>query len=581
MFKKLISFVVAVVMVLSPMSSYAMNLGSAFSNLLGAGTGVSINAPGRYQSGARNGFSAGGLEIRAPRASHAPSLFSFTPPAIEAGCGGISATFGGFSFISGAEFEAMLKSLASGAAMGFVSMLAIKTLCPTCEAVIQFLKTAAQQAARLSKDACRWGQEMGAKFMDSIGMSGSGNRSRDYCSATAQKDNADGDYLGLAESIGGLCASMKAGVDYLLGTTGADSDPQKKAELACEVGELGNVTWSQLSVFAQNGAQKDDDVYRQKLLWMNLMGVQLGYMGEGNGAAKCETAPGSWRSPSEKDNNKPVYCPSRLEARDAMMLFMCGSESTSGSGIPRGVPEKNADAYGPIVEYCSPFFKSVAEGGTGGRADMDKMQVYYCADSDGSNENCNTVALGGIDKLVQNNGFMVQVFDQLLKGVDAVRLNTEMPKETIQLIQIAPFPLYQAINAAAVYPAGARDLISSIGTMVAEQMAMAYLDNMLKLTGNPVDGKKTCLSPAQASQLLDAMYQVKSITAQNKSQIASAFAVQEGITQQIRHVNLAIQRQVLSADLLATQQYSESVSKAVSAILPNNNPTPPKGDSNP
>jgi len=183
--KKILCLVLAVTTAIAPLSANAVDLGKAFDNLIGPGVGVTVNQPGRYQSGARNSFSGGGVEVRVPRATNVPQLFSISPPRIEAGCNGISAHFGGFSFISGKEFEALLKQIASGAALGFVTSLVMKTLCPPCEAIVQELKTAAQFAANLAKNSCQFGAKLGREFLAGLGTSPS---SEDKCALTVSNE---------------------------------------------------------------------------------------------------------------------------------------------------------------------------------------------------------------------------------------------------------------------------------------------------------------------------------------------------------------------------------------------------------
>lgn len=564
MFKKLVVYFFAVLMATQPALSQAGGLSGAFDKLLG-GAAVSANAPGHYQSGARNSFSGGGIEIRAPRQASMPQLFSFTPPEISAGCGGISATFGGFSFISGEEFEAMLKSIASGAALGFVSMIAIKSLCPTCEAVIQFLKTAAQQASRLAKDACRWGQEMGAKFMDgSMGSTG-GSRSIDYCSKSEADANRGKDNLSIAQTVGGACYTMKSAVDTLLGENTSGTDEEKAAK-ACMIAEVGNMTWMRLKVFDSG---KDEQAYQRKLLWMNLMGVQLGYTPQG---ASCETDNGGVISftqsdadkgkseESKNEQNQEKYCAPRFEPQDTMRLFMCGADK---DGKPAGIPDKGKGDYSQVVKYCESFF---AEGGASGQ--MKKSTIYVC-EQGANDELCNNLKLRPYSELGISEGFLVQVMTALYDGVDAVRTDKEMPKRTLELIQIAPFPLYQAINASAVYPAAGKDLMTAMGIMVAEQIAIGHVNQLLRMSGVSTSSAKTCLTATQASKLLESMEAMRDMATNVTKKMADSLAVQQGITQQIRQLNVSIQQQILSQDMLATEAYSRSMNPSMSNFLGN------------
>lgn len=591
MFKKTITVLLSLVLLAQPVTSQA-SLTDAFASLTN-GAAVAVNKPGRYQSGARNSFSGGGLEIRAPRQSSTPQLFSFTPPAVSAGCGGISATFGGFSFISGAEFEQMLKQLASGAALGFVSMLAIKSLCPACEAVIQFLKSAAQQAARLSKDACRFGQQMGADMLKGMGI-GNGDSTRNYCTATNMARNKSGDAMSLADTIGGYCYQMKDAIDNLLDKVDK-TDPSKVAALACDVGGMGNVTWGRLLAFDSG---KDADAHKRRLLWMNMMGAELAYIGESTDAsgkkvpqAMCETEESGVLTPNADDGRtKTTHCVARLSPEDAMSLFMCGAPTADA--VPAGLTATDVtrSIYGSVIDYCHRFFGKMptaapvagaaepADGVSTTVAKFNEIKVYYCGDTPatgGGNPTCNTLKLGPVSHVTSGTGYMVSVMKALEAGVNAVRTNTPMPEETIKLIQVAPFPLYQAINAAAVYPSATVDLLGGMGAMIAEQIAVGHLEEMMRMTGRTSgDSKTSCLSELQATSLMEAMARSRAVMKGITKQLGQNLAAQEQITQQIRQINLAIQRQVMSSEMLTSNIYSQGVTGKLRAVLPAASTTP-------
>src|SRR5690606_7402031 len=86
--------------------------------------------------------------------------------------------------------------------------------------------------------------------------------------------------------------------------------------------------------------------------------------------------------------------------------------------------------------------------------------------------------------LVAGKGLMYQTRDLLEEAVKRVINNKpiyagpgdDKGTQIIQLVQIAPYPLYQAINAAAVYPASAMDLLDSMSLLVAESLAYSYAD---------------------------------------------------------------------------------------------------------
>jgi len=104
-------------------------------------TSYNSSEPGFYEGSNRGYVSFGSLSARWPVQTEYP--ITVTPPRINAGCGGIDAYWGGFSYISDPEWlvkkaEGMLKNAA------FISFdLAIKNMCEPCSAA---MATAEQMA---------------------------------------------------------------------------------------------------------------------------------------------------------------------------------------------------------------------------------------------------------------------------------------------------------------------------------------------------------------------------------------------------------------------------------------------------
>lgn len=565
MLKKLFLFALALFFSVQPVLAHAVDLGSAFDNLLGPGAAVGVNKPGRYQSGARNSFVAGGLEMRVPRGNSAPQLMSVTPPRIVAGCNGISAHFGGFSFISGAEFELMLKTIASGAALGFVSMMTLKILCPPCEAVVQFLKTAAQQAARLAKDACQWGRDMASKF--AAGMSSDSNP-ESVCGTTIMAGAGSHDFL---QATNDACNGLRSAIDSLLGENTDPNKPgsrdaDKDQATKCEAGGAGNRTWARLRSFDVEGTVNStttvpdptSEGYLRKIILMNLLGAEMYYAGTksdpnatstdvASSTVGCEVSSGP---PTQLTENNPhAYCTPPIDSAGMVGLFLCGAPSDSGV-----LPGEPGDR---VKEYCNTMIK------TEGADKTLASQLYICDDKDLIQ--CSYLHLTSASNVFKGPGFLTTINKTLLAGVEAIRKNEAMPADVLRLMQVAPFPLYQAMNAAAVYPAAAIDLIDSMSILVAEQVTIAYLDDLLRMPGRQSSANKAnCLTQAQAQQILTHVSSLRAANFSRKQQIAQNISVQEALSEQIRQINLAIQKQVMNQDMLSNARFGQQVNNYLS-----------------
>jgi Conjugative relaxosome accessory transposon protein. len=85
-------------------------------------------------NGARRGVIYGG-DFQMRNKLMNVNLVSFEPPHISAGCGGIDAFMGSFSFISKAQLVAALRSIVS-AAIAYAFKLALTSMCPQCEKIM-------------------------------------------------------------------------------------------------------------------------------------------------------------------------------------------------------------------------------------------------------------------------------------------------------------------------------------------------------------------------------------------------------------------------------------------------------------
>lgn len=550
LFKKIACFLLALVTAAQPMVASAADLDSAFSNLMGTGGAVSINSPGRFQSAARGGFSAGGLEMRVPRGNSVPQLLTASAPRISAGCNGISAHFGGFSFISGQEFANLLKQIASGAALGFVSSLVMKTLCPACEAVVQELKTAAQKAAELAKNSCELGKQWGEKFASSISSSVD---MPSVCSTTSADNGGSSDTL---SAYGSACKTLQSAYsslkDFNSGANTTTPEGKKQTEaLECPIG-AGNKTWRLLTGLDEKGGLGglSEEANLRKLLVINLLGAEMEY--SGSYTVGCDTgAGGAWEASEEQAMGKNKnFCTPPADMRMYTGLFLCGAAPATLDGLSPAAKR-----------YCQDYW--------GAAGPAQPLQLWTCTAGKGSTQedfrNCPYLMRTDASNVVRGQGFFIRINKLLLSAVERVRTGVGYEdaegQQIIALIQIAPYPLFQAINAAAVYPGAATELLDTMSVLVAEQYTHAVLDEMLRMEGRSSGG--TCMTQTQATRVLDFISHLRTQNQSRLQMIGQHMAVQDGLTEQIRQINLTIQKQVMSEDLLATGKLSESLNRAL------------------
>jgi len=119
------------------------------------GSMVNVTAPSGYMDQSRGHLGGGQITVKNKTVS--AELVSFDPPRIDAGCGGIDAFAGGFSFISADEFTQLIRSIGS-TAPSYAFKLALSNLCPSCSAIMEEIRKAANLANSLARDSCEASQ---------------------------------------------------------------------------------------------------------------------------------------------------------------------------------------------------------------------------------------------------------------------------------------------------------------------------------------------------------------------------------------------------------------------------------------
>ncbi|MCX7099419.1 MAG: conjugal transfer protein TraH [Methylococcales bacterium] len=112
---------------------------------------INVTPGGAYMTQRRGVVSGGGISMR-NKTVH-PNLISWVPPEIRGGCGGIDLFAGSFSFINGAQFTQLARSIAQGA-VGYAFELAIEGMCPTCAQVVSKLQSEVAKINSLMRNSC-------------------------------------------------------------------------------------------------------------------------------------------------------------------------------------------------------------------------------------------------------------------------------------------------------------------------------------------------------------------------------------------------------------------------------------------
>jgi conjugative transfer pilus assembly protein TraH len=110
-----------------------------------------------FETQGRGVLSGGSLSIRNDTMNWNP--ITVNPPNVRAGCGGIDLFGGSFSMINKDQFVQLVRRIASNA-VGYSFQLAMDSMCPTCNQLMQQLQSKVQDMTGQQKSSCQMAKEL-------------------------------------------------------------------------------------------------------------------------------------------------------------------------------------------------------------------------------------------------------------------------------------------------------------------------------------------------------------------------------------------------------------------------------------
>lgn len=150
---RLTAVALAFTLTFGSLTAYADWIGDFYNS---AGAAVNTTAPQAIASQSVVGYSGGGLSWRVPNKNFQPVMI--TPPSLKAGCGGIDAYLGGFSFPNKAAFVQALRNFGQ-AAVGYFFELALRTMAPEIAVTLDVINDLANRVNQFSMNSCRAAQK--------------------------------------------------------------------------------------------------------------------------------------------------------------------------------------------------------------------------------------------------------------------------------------------------------------------------------------------------------------------------------------------------------------------------------------
>lgn len=118
---------------------------------------VNSTPSGAYHGQTQNVYTGGSVSVRIPQKNY--QLYSFSPPSVSGGCGGIDAFAGSFSFINSQNLINVLQNIGS-AALSQSFFLAIDAMSPMVGVNLKQLMDKLQKATNQQVNACEAGKLM-------------------------------------------------------------------------------------------------------------------------------------------------------------------------------------------------------------------------------------------------------------------------------------------------------------------------------------------------------------------------------------------------------------------------------------
>lgn len=220
-------------------------------------------------SNMRGGFIGGSAYVRMPNSTI--NLFNIDVPRVSAGCGGIDATLGGFSYISAQKLMDFFRKVIQQA-VPVAFQLALQQMSPQIAQTLKDFQNWAQRASALSSNSCQLATGIASSAVSM------------FDSAANQSNNLGNQW----ESAKGLVSDAMEAADKVISNPGgffqnlmssAPKDSKGNTDLASTTScSVGNMTWCALNQKQSQygfifGLDADENISKEIL--MSLIGTRI------------------------------------------------------------------------------------------------------------------------------------------------------------------------------------------------------------------------------------------------------------------------------------------------------------------
>jgi len=466
---------------------------SLFSVQASAGASDAIaylsSGPTSAKMATRDVFTGGSFRMYVPQTQ--TQFVSITPPSFSAGCNGIDAAFGGFSFINGEKLKQMVKAIMS-AAPGYALDLAIRTLCPMCADIMQKIRELSNWANSLSLDSC--GAAMSLVNTAAEGIVSATTGTDDPAAWLRQRQNRSGEYYKNA------CKSANQGqaewYDTAMCETGDFLDTTGKSIKKFMNGVNSGKSWSQLTSndkteldTALGGTNKTfigalglgiEDADAINLL-MSVLGTS--FQNPNTGGEVPLPGWGFVLDVKLSDEAKGDKTETELALDALIYVLMVGIDGKIDESIYNS---SEKELLSDLKEQFNqeefsiprlPYYECVDATGT---VTNDKPSDFFrCASGKVKETNLMDAAANN-NIYLSNKGYVTEVAEILIKASQNIANGTGLTDEQMALINLSPLPVYRMLKVSAIYPEAGKDLVATYSKLIALMLMRSHFVDQIQ-----------------------------------------------------------------------------------------------------
>lgn len=538
----------------------AGRLDDAFDSLTGSG---SFQDNGVFKSQIRTTAQLGSFSYRFPVNTTKIDFFNVQAPSLDVGCDGISGVLGGVSFISGDEIVQLIENIAQASKM-YILQLALNLICEDCVAELRSVIDKVNKFSAMAKDACAMAEwaVTSAGEMFGADLSLDKNPTKKGCQQrlvnSGEEEQAD---------RGFLCSTWDKLEEWeeKFRTENEDGSPKSATdqERAMAI-STGNTTWAalrELNIIPDMGDISGDsyghlDPSNEQKSRLVMGEFLQSIFGTSSNSVQPDSQNPSTGDPERTGGATRAGTPDMTVALD---VFLCGTNFL-------GDIDNSVASSAPLAqEYCKNSFKDGSGDG------VENMNILSCPERAPDKkdwrdcEKPETISFKvWANQDIVTKGFgegFLFLIERNLRGAIEGAVTGTYPsgfdeKLFIGLAEIAPWPLYKAVNLAAVFPEVSDQLLAQQSNLLGLAMVSNFMGKIMREAGG---GSSSNVDPKTIEKIQEKV--VKLIAAIDQRAVLTNTLSQQAelITASINVLNNVMLEQLYSQSLLGNASFTRDV----------------------